>query len=432
MTLKATDVFTPGAFPEYTYIDRSAKPGDKKSQNLEQLLRDALDTKGQLVSLAGPSKSGKTVLVEKVVGKDNLISVSGVGIREPEDIWSKVLAWMGSPTSVTVSDSSGREASVSVGGKVKAGILGFGGGEAGADGGLKSNTSKTSTRTRSVGGLPQVEREIAGSDYVVLVDDFHYMPRDVQSEAAKALKEAVRLGIKICTAAVLHRGDDILRANPELRGRVSTLDLTYWHVDDLIRIAVAGFESLNIGVSVDWLGRFALEAAGSPQLMQQICLQTCFVMNVRVKQASYTEIVLDGDLLERIFEQVSITADFRSLVDVLDAGPKTRGTERKMYSFIDGTNGDVYRCVLKAVALNPPVLSFPYPRLLERTEEICEGEGPVGSSVTGTCVHMARLAEDKFPTERVIDWDEQTQILDIPDPYLLFYLRWSGRLKEIN
>jgi hypothetical protein len=43
---------------------------------------------------------------------------------------------------------------------------------------------------------------------------------------------------------------------------------------------------------------------------------------------------------------------------------------------------------------------------------------------------MTRLALDKFPTERVIDWDDQTQILDIPDPYFLFYLRWSGRLRE--
>ena len=43
---------------------------------------------------------------------------------------------------------------------------------------------------------------------------------------------------------------------------------------------------------------------------------------------------------------------------------------------------------------------------------------------------MTKLAQDKFPAERVIDWDEHKQILDIPDPYLLFYLRWSGRLRE--
>ena len=103
-----------------------------------------------------------------------------------------------------------------------------------------------------------------------------------------------------------------------------------------------------------------------------------------------------------------------------------------MYEFRDGTEGDVYRCVLKAIAADPPRLSFDYEDLLKRTAALCRGETPVGSSVTGTCLHMSRLAVEKFPSERAIDWDEQKQIVDIPDPYLLFYLRWSGRLIEPN
>ena len=425
MSLKATDVFTPGAFPAYTYVERA-------NQNLEQALRDNLDTPGQLVSLAGPSKSGKTVLVEKVVGQDNLIAVSGVGVRNPEDIWEKVFNWMGLPDSVASGRETGRETSAGVEAKAKAGILGFVGGEAGASGEVRATSAKAHTETTARGGLAQVVREIGNSDYVLLVDDFHYMPREVQSEAAKALKEAVRLGIKICTAAVLHRGDDILRANPELRGRVSTLDLNYWNLEDLVQIAVAGFDRLNVVLEVEGLRNLAAEAAGSPQLMQQICLQACFVLDIRIAKSQRTDLSIDEDQLARIFEQVSTTTDFRSLVDVLDSGPKTRGTERKMYSFLDGTAGDVYRCVLKAVAADPPALSFPYQQLIERTQAICKGEEPVGSSVTGTCVQMAKLAEDKFPSERVVDWDEQTQILDMPDPYLLFYLRWSGRLVEPN
>lgn len=59
------------------------------------------------------------------------------------------------------------------------------------------------------------------------------------------------------------------------------------------------------------------------------------------------------------------------------------------------------------------------------------GDAPVGSSVTGSCLHMSKLAEDRFPNERVIDWDEQKQVLDIPNPYF-FYLRWSDRLQQSN
>jgi hypothetical protein len=104
--------------------------------------------------------------------------------------------------------------------------------------------------------------------------------------------------------------------------------------------------------------------------------------------------------------------------------------ERKTYTFNDGTSGDVYRAVLRAAASDPPSLSFRYEDILNRIAAICEGDPPVGSSVTGTCLHIARLAQEKFPTERAIDWDEQKQVLDVPDPYLMFYLRWSGRLQE--
>ena len=90
----------------------------------------------------------------------------------------------------------------------------------------------------------------------------------------------------------------------------------------------------------------------------------------------------------------------------------------------------MYRAVLKAVASDPPQLSFKYEDLLTRTASTCIGDSPVGSSVIGTCLHIGRIALEKFPNERAIDWDDQKQILDIPDPYLLFYLRWSGRLSE--
>src|SRR5260221_1422784 len=94
----------------------------------------------------------------------------------------------------------------------------------------------------------------------------------------------------------------------------------------------------------------------------------------------------------RILEATAAATNFRSLVDVLDSGPRTRGTERKTYKFVDGSEGDVYRCVLKAVAGDPPRLSFPYDDLLKRTAEVCKGDAPVGSSVTGTCLHMSKVA----------------------------------------
>lgn len=256
------------------------------------------------------------------------------------------------------------------------------------------------------------------------------MPREAQGEVAKQIKEAARQGVKIITASVSHRSDDVVRANPELRGRVTAIDLEYWNETNLLAIANQGFAILNAEVSIEMCRGFVKEAAGSPQLMQAICLNACFELNVRSKLALHQKFTKSRETGDRIYERTATSTDFRSLVDVLDSGPKTRGTERKTYKFRDKTDGDVYRCVLKAVASDPPKLSFPYAEILQRVQSICTDDEPVGSSITGSCLHMSKLSLEKFPKERVIDWDEQKQVFDIPDPYLLFYLRWSGRLLE--
>jgi hypothetical protein len=421
---KAQQVFIPGGYPTYTYVERSDK-------SYEEDLRDAILTPGQIISMAGPSKSGKTVLVEKVVGNDNLISVTGAGITDPEQLWERILNWMDSPHEVRTESKD--EKSGKVAGEIKGEL-----GPPGAKITLTARTEGQSGRGSSKGavtrrrGLSQIVTETANSEFVILIDDFHYMSRDAQVETAKQVKEAARQGVKFIIASVLHRSDDIVRALPELRGRVTSLDFDYWNQADLKKIAITGFNLLNFEVDADSVAKFAIESAGSPQIMQSICLSACLLANIRETSAIRQIVGYSGVEKKRIFERVAAIADFRSLVDVLDSGPKVRGVERKIYNFTDGTIGDVYRCVLKSIALDPPSLSFPYSDIVDRVEKTCIIEKPVGSSVFGSCSHMAKLALDNFPNERAIDWDDQKQVLDIPDPYLMFYLRWSERLLEPN
>jgi Ni2+-binding GTPase involved in maturation of urease and hydrogenase len=58
--LKVQEIFTPNDTPTVTYIDRS-------EHKLEQRIRDYYETPNVVVSVSGPSKSGKTVLIKKVV-----------------------------------------------------------------------------------------------------------------------------------------------------------------------------------------------------------------------------------------------------------------------------------------------------------------------------------------------------------------------------
>ncbi|WP_287880624.1 hypothetical protein [Aquitalea sp.] len=69
----AYEIFTPNGVPTLTYVRRELadKAGNKFYP--EEKLSEQLAIPGRVVSIAGPSKSGKTALVETVVGKKILL-----------------------------------------------------------------------------------------------------------------------------------------------------------------------------------------------------------------------------------------------------------------------------------------------------------------------------------------------------------------------
>jgi hypothetical protein len=419
--MRVYDVFTPTDVPTYTYVDRSA-------QNLESQLRNAIRTPGMIASLSGPSKSGKTVLIRKVISQDSLITVSGAAITEPGHLWDRVLNWMEAPSSTT--HSTGHTFSGEVAAKVQAsaGIV-VAKAQVEGEGKAGYGYERAKERVFERAGIDQVVKEIGGSDFVVFIDDYHYMPKDVQAAVGKQIKEAAERGINICTASVPHRRDDVVRGNAELRGRVQGIDFAFWSEAETRCIAEQGFSALNRKLPPFVFDRMAKEAFGSPQLMQQICLQACMRLGIDEKADVEVDVPVSENDLIKIFEQASTTTEFSSLLEGLHEGPKQRGSTRNQFKFSDGTSGDVYRCILLGLRENPPRLSFPYAEIYERTRKVCNEDAPAGSSVASALEQMPEIATDLEPNAQIIEWSDD--VLDIVDPYFLYYLRCSPRLASL-
>ena len=82
--MKASDIFTPGAVPEYTYYDR-------EDLNLEFRLLEAIETKGMISSVAAsPLKSGKAVLCESVIGTRGMLLLPGGGVNDESVFWRRL------------------------------------------------------------------------------------------------------------------------------------------------------------------------------------------------------------------------------------------------------------------------------------------------------------------------------------------------------
>ncbi|MDB4954007.1 MAG: hypothetical protein JWO36_1576 [Myxococcales bacterium] len=421
--LASSEVFTPNSYPTHSYVQRD-------DLHHETLLREWTRSSNQIASVSGPSKAGKTVLVQRVVGEEFLITVSGASVRTPDQLWERVLDWWGEPHATTAIHADADNELATSEKNVSLGVTGTAASHrsANATGSIATDTMQATVNRR---GLPQVVQELARTKYTVLIDDFHYIPAGIQVDVAQQLKDAASRGVRICVASVPHRADNVVRALPELRGRVLAIDLDYWSRRDLIAIPHLGLPLLGIQVDNTSLVAFATEAAGSPQLMQSICLWMCNHLGVPETVEPWRDIVLDEETRKRVLFMTASTVDFRSLVRALCAGPKVKPGERRNYMHFDGRVGDVYLTIMRAVAMDPPRLALDYAELTRRLETLCKGSHPEGASVVRACGTLGQIAQAfAAPAGPSIEWDEQAQVLVLPDPYLLFYLRCSGILEK--
>jgi hypothetical protein len=93
--------------------------------------------------------------------------------------------------------------------------------------------------------------------------------------------------------------------------------------------------------------------------MQRVCLNICINLGVN-KTYEVSRYVGESEInLKEVLAVTSTSADFKTLLTTMHRGPKTRGTERNKYKFIDGSRGDVYRCILLAIRQDPPLFELP-------------------------------------------------------------------------
>jgi len=417
--MKAKDIFTPGRFPTVTYVEDHLT--EKKKQ-----FEDALDAGSMLISISGPSKSGKTVFVEQCIGKANLIQITGAGIKTAIELWMRVFDVIGTPISKASTSSTSLAGSINAKGSIESGVI-FAKGKAELSGTGSYTSGSGVTESIAIDHLQLLIKELGGSDFVLFIDDFHYVPRDIQNEVAQQIKEAIRNDVKIVCASVPYRSDDVIRGNPDLRGRVFSIDFDYWNSNILEKIAYKGFKELNVQYRLPMIKKIAAEAAGSPQLMQYLCLNSCYELDIRERPSEPVDFLDDQALLEKICRRTALSADYGSVVEKMKEGPKTRGSDRKIHVSKFNWQGDVYKLLIKALSLDPPQLTFRYQPLVDRITATCSGEAPSGSSITSACYHTASIVDDTVG-EKVVEWDSENDVFDIRDPYLLFYLRWSDEV----
>lgn len=394
MALKAENVFKPGAYPEYTYVSRNY---ENTGISYELRLKQALRTAGCLTSLIGPSKMGKTILCEKVIGFDNIIEISGADFNTNSDFWAIVAAKVELPYQGEVTTE--RELN---------------------DGNSRESDGKKEKYILSKDKIIQYYKD---NEKVLVIDDFHYASKEMQMKMAQQLKDAIRKELKVVVVSLPHRADDAIRQNADLSVRLSLINIETWKEKDLKEIALMGFKQLNINITDEVAGQLAIECLTSPQLMQYICLSICILLEDK------NEDTVKADMLENAYRFTTVNFNYSDVVNVMSKGPNPRGKKRKLFKTLTGKELDLYGLIVESIAKNPPVMEMDFEILYDRIINLIPVDAvkPDKQSVKNHLNNLQTILKEKEEIYRAIEWKDGT--VYILDPLFLFYLRW-GRIDE--
>ena len=186
-----SDIFKPGTYPQKTYVSRHS---NGTRYTYEERLEQSLSIEGYLTYIIGPSKIGKTVLCENVIGRENMVSMSGNDFSKERDFWSGI----GKKIGISMTAQISQETSA-----------------------VSSSEQRSTIVTKNYfTAKDRVIQYFNEYKKILVLDDFHYAPLETQYDIACQLKEVIRSGFKAVVISLPYRSDDAIRLNPDLTGRI--------------------------------------------------------------------------------------------------------------------------------------------------------------------------------------------------------------------
>lgn len=406
--VRVGEVFIPGGQPESTYVTR-----DNNDSELT-IKKWSAGPRTQLLSVHGPTKTGKTVLLHRYF--PDAAWLSGGIIESAKEFWEILADKFEIFADRTLQVDDGRSNSVKVG--ARAGATGTGVSSELTEGGSGSRqVSLGRSRPLKAAVREYLEREKP----VIILDDFHYMRPEEQVNIVRGMKDMIYKGVGFIVLAVPHRAYDVMRVEREMTGRLVQAPVGHWDNEDLRKIATQGFNALNLGGPIEYISeRLALESFSSPYLMQQFCLDLCQSQDIYSSKANGETIVINTPEWDKLFRQAAQSSS-KLAFDELKKGPRQR-SDRKMRMLKNNISTDIYGVVLAAIEHTGPQTQLVYEDLRAAIRDILEDEPPQRHELTRVLDEMTKIAK-KMDGEPVLEYDDEVSTLWIADPFFAFYLR---------
>lgn len=276
---KLEDVYGVTSRPVLSYVERP---------QVDDNFREALDSHKQII-VYGSSKQGKTALVSKHLPYGENLLVSLTPKTQLLDVYQTILSQAGVKLLAASTEKASTESQISIGAKFKAMLPIFGSAEAETSGTTKAG-SDAEARYEEVPvniELPQsvadLLKRIDCRRWVIL-ENFHYLPDEVQQQFAFDLRAFQELGVRFVILGVWREKNRLAQFNGDLLDRTIEVPVEPWLAADFRRVAAAGQSWLQIEFSPDLLDATIDASFSSIGVFQELLKNICLGAGVRETQ----------------------------------------------------------------------------------------------------------------------------------------------------
>ena len=243
----------------------------------------------------------------------------------------------------------------------------------------------------------------------IVVDDFHYIDRSIQTAIVRALKSPIMHGLPVIFIAIPNRKFDVIKVEREMTGRIEIFDIPVWRDDELKQIAEVGFKSLNVRLPEKVQDSMVREAMGSPHLMQEFCKAIC--QKNRIDKSAKTTIIVSENIdLPALFSNIAINSG-RSLFEKLARGPRPR-SDRIERTLKSGEITDIYGVIMEALLkMKPGIESIAYDKFRGYIRDVISSDLPQFGEVSRVLEKIAEISYNDGASTPVVDWDKDDAVL---------------------
>lgn len=398
---------------------------------------EALKADKQII-VYGSSKQGKTSLVQKYLPYSKNIVVRLTPKMSIADIYASVLRQLGIRLKTGITDTQGRESAVSLKAGFKALIPIFGGGEASTEGRVKATNELASDYEEVPFNLelPQDVSELVRkvkSQKAIILENFHYLNDEGQKQLAYDLRTFQELNIRFVILGVWREKNRLVQFNGDLIDRIIEIPVEPWHETDFYKVAEKGEKELRVKISPEILGRCCEASFSSIGVFQELLKEMCLLAGIRETQDIEHELS-NSDTLARAIERKAqeYAARHQRALESIAAGNVGGGGGREgrqplylPYYLVKVILQSGYDAL--AEGMRRATIQERIQKIHHRPDK----EDVRASDMSNLLHNLAALQSAKNISPPIIDYDQNTKMLQVVDSTFYFFLK-NADLKLIE